>query len=193
MSIRSLFFAAPLLLPIPASAQSIGSSEAEKPTPSEVAEQLIARSKEVLSVEAPPPERPADCVESQTDADGGTVIIVCAPIEDDPASFRGRSRLERGDDSHLSWDGSAPYVGGEGIFTGPATVSGLCVVPPCPPPPVYYIDVGALPEAPPGSDADRIARGLPPRGSRYDEGEAVVIASEADTGDGTTESDPPER
>ena len=56
--------------------------------------------------------------------------------------------------------------------------SGLCIVPPCPPPPVYMIDVTALPEAPPGSDADRIARGLAPRGSRYDDGEAALVASE---------------
>jgi len=32
------------------------------------------------------------------------------------------------------------------------------------PPPALIIDVGALPEAPAGSDADRIARGLPPLG-----------------------------
>jgi hypothetical protein len=32
------------------------------------------------------------------------------------------------------------------------------------PPPVLYIDVEALPPAPAGSDADRIARGLPPLG-----------------------------
>ena len=32
------------------------------------------------------------------------------------------------------------------------------------PPPVLYIDVEALPAAPAGSDADRIARGLPPLG-----------------------------
>ncbi|NBC87938.1 MAG: hypothetical protein GVX90_00290 [Alphaproteobacteria bacterium] len=32
------------------------------------------------------------------------------------------------------------------------------------PPPPLIIDVGALPEAPAGSDADRIARGLPPLG-----------------------------
>ena len=31
-----------------------------------------------------------------------------------------------------------------------------------PPPPVYIVDFDALPEAPEGSDADRIARGLPP-------------------------------
>jgi hypothetical protein len=40
------------------------------------------------------------------------------------------------------------------------------------------IDVTALPEAPPGSDADRIARGLAPRGSRYDDGEAAVVAAQ---------------
>lgn len=32
------------------------------------------------------------------------------------------------------------------------------------PPPALIIDVGALPPPPPGSDADRIARGLPPLG-----------------------------
>lgn len=32
------------------------------------------------------------------------------------------------------------------------------------PPPALMIDVGALPQAPEGSDADRIARGLPPLG-----------------------------
>lgn len=33
-----------------------------------------------------------------------------------------------------------------------------------PPPPAIFIDVEALPQAPAGSDADRIARGLPPLG-----------------------------
>lgn len=32
------------------------------------------------------------------------------------------------------------------------------------PPPAYIVDFDELPEAPPGSDADRIARGLPPLG-----------------------------
>lgn len=39
-----------------------------------------------------------------------------------------------------------------------------CFIPPCPKPMPVLIDVAALPEAPPGSDADRIARGLPPLG-----------------------------
>ena len=60
---------------------------------------------------------------------------------------------------------AAPDVAGDGIFRGPATVSGLCLIPPCPPPPAYLIDFDELPEPPAGSDADRIARGLPPLGS----------------------------
>lgn len=39
-----------------------------------------------------------------------------------------------------------------------------CFIPPCPPPAAIMIDIEALPEAPPGSDADRAARGLAPSG-----------------------------
>lgn len=62
-----------------------------------------------------------------------------------------------------------PDVSGPGIFKGPATVSGLCIIGPCPRPPALIIDVTALPQAPPGSDADRISRGLPPLGLDGDE------------------------
>lgn len=53
-----------------------------------------------------------------------------------------------------------------GIFKGPATVSGICLpgIFNCPKPPAVIVDVTALPKAPPGSDADRIARGLAPLG-----------------------------
>jgi len=63
-----------------------------------------------------------------------------------------------------------PDVAGEGI-TGPKALMGAgvtitgCIIPPCPPPPALIIDIEALPEAPAGSDADRIARGLPPIGN----------------------------
>lgn len=43
-----------------------------------------------------------------------------------------------------------------------------------PPPPALIIDVGALPEAPEGSDADRIARGLPPLGQDDDLSEEEI-------------------
>ncbi len=61
---------------------------------------------------------------------------------------------------------AAPDVAGAGIFRGPATISSLCFIPPCPTPPAYMIDFSTVPEAPPGSDADRIARGLPAGGGR---------------------------
>ncbi len=57
-------------------------------------------------------------------------------------------------------------VAGAGIFKGEPTVGSLCIpgLQKCPPPPAIVVDFDALPEAPPGSDADRIGRGLPPRG-----------------------------
>ena len=56
-----------------------------------------------------------------------------------------------------------------------------CFIGPCPPPKALIIDIEALPEAPPGSDADRIARGLAPSGGET-EGEATppVSASPAE-------------
>lgn len=51
-----------------------------------------------------------------------------------------------------------------GIPAHGTVVSRGCFIPPCPPPPAYFIDFDSLPDAPPGSDADRIARGLAPRG-----------------------------
>ncbi len=64
-------------------------------------------------------------------------------------------------------DPATPDVAGAGIFRGPATVSGICIpgIFNCPKAPALIVDVRALPQAPPGSDADRIARGLAPQGS----------------------------
>ncbi|MBB3034502.1 hypothetical protein [Alteriqipengyuania lutimaris] len=182
MSIRSGIFVlahAAVALATPAAAQD-GEDDVVGP--------LLERSREAYTMPEPEPERPADCAVSRDD----TIIIVCAPIEDDPDRYRVSSRLEDGDDSHLSWNGEAPDVSGPGIFKGPATVSGLCIIPPCPPPPVYMIDVTALPEAPPGSDADRIARGLSPRGSRYDEGEAALDATAQQDGESPPDAPTPD-
>ncbi len=104
-----------------------------------------------------------DC---EREADAGRIageIVVCRQL---------------GEASDGSWDaddferryaqrtqGEQPVdVAGGGIFRGPATVSGLCVIPPCPPEAAIMIDIEGLPEAPAGTDADRIARGLPPLG-----------------------------
>ncbi|MCZ8368425.1 MAG: hypothetical protein O9293_00425 [Porphyrobacter sp.] len=55
-----------------------------------------------------------------------------------------------------------PDVAGEGIFRGPATVSGPCFIPPCPKDAALVVDVEAIPPPPEGSDAERVAQGLAP-------------------------------
>jgi hypothetical protein len=55
-----------------------------------------------------------------------------------------------------------PDVAGPGIFRGPATVSGLCFIPPCPKDAALIVDVEAIPPPPEGSDAERVAQGLKP-------------------------------
>ncbi len=86
-------------------------------------------------------------------------------------------RLEDGSDNNFSSKEEAQYRYAErtkGISTPDveggtihAPGSGLrgCYIPPCPRPSALMIDIPALPEAPPGSDADRISRGLAPQGS----------------------------
>jgi hypothetical protein len=77
-----------------------------------------------------------------------------------------------------------PDVAGEGI-TGPKALMGAgvtitgCIIPPCPPPPALIMDLEALPEAPAGSDADRIARGLQPIENDRDENSVI---NQADLG-----------
>lgn len=111
----------------------------------------------------PPPSRSQpDCKQPE-----GNEIVVCARLEEQ-SQFRIRSDEDAEDEYAAATmnkgNPQAPDVAGPGIFKGPATVSGLCVIPPCPPPPAYMVDFDELPEAPPGSDAERAARGLAPRG-----------------------------
>lgn len=103
-------------------------------------------------------------------------IVVCGalPREDQ----RITSREEAQDRYAAATQGrSTPDVAGPGIFRGPATVSGICVpgIFNCPRPPAVFVDVTALPQAPPGSDADRIGRGLAPLG----ESDSAIVARQA--------------
>ncbi|MEW9854803.1 hypothetical protein [Novosphingobium sp. M1R2S20] len=89
----------------------------------------------------------------------GEDIVVCAQNEE---QFRTQSSSDIDPTSRQATnDGrlSAPDVSGGGIFKGKPSLGGLCVVPPCPPPPAYMIDLSSIPEAPAGSDADRISKG----------------------------------
>ncbi len=68
-----------------------------------------------------------------------------------------------------------PDVDGSGLPPGMTPIVEIrgCFIPPCPGEPALLIDVTALPKAPPGSDADRIARGLPPLGPSGDGGREI--------------------
>lgn len=126
---------------------------------------------------AQPQARPQPTCARPPDAEPNE-IIVCAPW-DDPNQHRiasledaqnryARETMNRGNPP-------PPDVAGEYIFHGPPTVSGICVpgVTNCPPPPAYMVDFSQLPDTPPGSDADRVGRGLTPTGN---EGPAPVAA-----------------
>ncbi|WP_338446684.1 hypothetical protein V5F89_02480 [Pelagerythrobacter marensis] len=132
----------------------------------------------------PPPSPPQpDCKQPE-----GNEIVVCARLEEQ-SQFRIRSDEDAEDEYAAATmnkgNPQAPDVAGPGIFRGPASVSGLCLIPPCPAPPAYMVDFEELPEAPPGSDAERAARGLAPRG--YD-GEFTPESTEPEVGDGATET-----
>ena len=85
-------------------------------------------------------------------------IVVCAPRDPDKDRYPGRESL---DSAQSVKDGLPRAPDLRPVYPGPVVARG-CFIPPCPPPPMVFIDVKALPEAPPGSDADRIAKGEMP-------------------------------
>jgi hypothetical protein len=112
-----------------------------------------------------PPPPMEDCSAEQEAAILSGEIIVCRRRKDQ-SEFRtlpsDEAQSRYAEETMNRGNPQTPDVAGPGIFRGPATMGGLCLIPPCPKDPVIIIDIAALPEAPPGSDADRIARGLPP-------------------------------
>lgn len=114
-----------------------------------------------------PPPPMENCSDDQEAAILSGEIVVCRRKRDQ-SEFRTLpsedAQARYAEETMNKGNPQTPDVSGPGIFKGPATVSGLCVIGPCPKPPALMIDVTALPQAPPGSDADRIAHGLPPLG-----------------------------
>jgi len=126
-----------------------------------------------IDILAPPPapdEATAAIIKACEDQrEAGIVageIVVCRELEGDQGHLYSGSRAqwlrrfaERTQGTNTI---PAPDVAGEGIFRGPATISGLCFVPPCPKDPALIVDVEAIPPPPAGSDAERVAQGLIP-------------------------------
>lgn len=119
-----------------------------------------------LTITRPPPVSTEEACKRQREAaviSGEIVVCGSAPAQDQRITSREEAQNRY---AEATKGGSTPDVAGPGIFRGPATVSGICIKGffNCPKPPALMVDVTSLPQAPPGSDADRIARGLPPRG-----------------------------
>ena len=92
-------------------------------------------------------------------------IVVCAQPED-PEKYRVRSSADRDPAADKSGVPRAPdlYNLPQPAMVGIGVSAKGCFIPPCPAPMPLLIDLAAIPEAPPGSDADRVSKGLAPRG-----------------------------
>ena len=152
MSRRAGLAAFAILLAAPAIAQ-------ERPTApptggSVTAEQAIATAKEVYGPPAPKPKCPPQ--------PAGGEIVVCAE-QQEQSQFRVQSSGDLDPEGAGARDSIPRAPDLEHHYPGPVVATG-CFIPPCPPPMPVLIDLKAIPEAPPGSDADRVAHGLAPRG-----------------------------
>ena len=136
-----------LVLGVVAAAQGSALRAQTTPTADERVAAILADAHAMLSA-APPRQGCASASEDE--------IVVCAPNDTDryrvPSSTdtdpRSRAALRTGVPSPPRMDrGSCKGQPG-------------CIVGGWAPPPIHYIDLKAIPEAPEGSDADRIARGV---------------------------------
>lgn len=145
----------------------------------------VAEPPQQIDILAPPQtSEAADAVELKDCTDQterGVVsgeIVVCRELPADTSQIYSGSR-EAWLKDYASRTQNAgtlppPDVAGPGIFRGPATVSGLCFIPPCPKDAALIVDVEAIPPSPEGSDAERVARGLKPV-----EGDDTPLSDEA--------------
>ncbi|WP_336979342.1 hypothetical protein [Altererythrobacter fulvus] len=114
------------------------------------AEEAVQNTKDMYG--PPPPTR--NC-SKPNDQQSQSEIVVCARKVDD-SQFRVKSTSELDPNSKEATDDGlprAPDVAGDGIFKGKGMSLGGT------PDPAYMIDFKLLPDAPEGSDADRIAKG----------------------------------
>lgn len=152
---------AAILLALLAPATALAAQETDQAAPrapsAVTAEEAIAAAREVYG--PPDPRARPVCPAPRP----GDEIVVCAEEQDND-----RYRVQSSGDLDPTGAGArdtaprAPDVGT--VYPGIVVASG-CFIPPCPPPMPVLIDLKAIPEAPPGSDAERVGQGLAPRGN----------------------------
>lgn len=119
------------------------------------AEDVFANAK---SAYGPPPPEP------KCDQGNGDEIVVCAQ-QQEQSQFRVKSTTELDPESDEALDDGLPRAPDFAESCKKNPEKGVCIGFGSPPPPAYLIDFSKLPETPKGSDADRIANGLAPRGN----------------------------
>ena len=153
MSRRPRFLLAALLLSSPLAAQDAAGDEEPQGV---TAEQALAAAKEAYG---PPDSRAkAACPAPKP----GDEIVVCAQ-ETDNDKYRVRSSSDL-DPTGKGAKDTVPRAPDVGTGYPGVVVAKGCFIGPCPPPMPVLIDLKGIPEAPPGSDAERVGQGLAPRG-----------------------------
>lgn len=162
---RAILTAAALLLAMPLAAQSdsgVTPPTAQAPTPPAAQQPQQPRVNVLVTVPRGEVNQ-AQVQECEDRADASTIsgeIVVCRQVGDDTSALTGNREATQkryAQETMLKGAPRAPEAfgipnHGNAIGFGKA------------PPPAYIVDFQALPTAPAGSDADRIARGLPPLG-----------------------------
>jgi hypothetical protein len=160
---RAILTAAALLLATPLAAQS-DSGVTPPPAPAPPAAEPQERPRINVLVTVPRGEvNQAQAQECEDRADAGTIsgeIVVCRNVGDDTSALTGNREATQkryAQETMLKGAPRAPEAFGIPNHGNPIGFGKA-------PPPAYIVDFQALPTAPAGSDADRIARGLAPLG-----------------------------
>ncbi|WP_337661233.1 hypothetical protein [Erythrobacter sp. Alg231-14] len=118
----------------------------------------------------------------ERDADAAKIageILVCRDLTENTDGYWDKEAWEKRYGAETQGR-QPPDVDGTGLPNGmvPLVTIRACFIPPCPTEPAIMIDFDELPDAPGGSDADRIAHGLPPLGDDGDLGRGPISEEE---------------
>lgn len=168
----------PPILQFPQASVASAPEKPVKPDPARVPIDLgpdapVAEKPQQIDILAPQPTSAAataaELKECTDEAERGVVageIVVCRQLPADTSQiYSGTHEAWQKDYAQRTQNKGTlppPDVAGPGIFRGAPTVSGLCVIGPCPKDKALIVDVEAIPPPPAGSDAARVAQGLAP-------------------------------
>lgn len=143
MGISRNFWPLAMLVGTPLAAQD--APEPKPLTAAQRAQAMIAEEHNLVSTKGHREDCPVDPLNN--------TIVVCAP--DTSARYR---IPPSSDDPHTPSGTRGGGLTPPDMYGGPPC-TGVCIHGGHAPPPVYYIDLSKIPEAPAGSDADKIAKG----------------------------------